>query len=397
MTEDRYRARGVSAQKEDVHAAIRGQSAGLFPTAFCKIVEDALTGDPASCIAMHADGAGTKASLAWLYWRETDDLSVFRGLAQDALVMNLDDLLCVGALGPFLVSNAIGRNKRLVPGEAIREIVAGYEALAAQFTAWGLPVHLTGGETADVGDLVRTLIVDATATCRLPRQQVIANDRVTPGDVIVGLASYGQTSYEASPNSGIGSNGLTSARHDLLGGDYATRYPESYDPEMPAALRYAGPHRVGDALPGSPLTVGQALLSPTRTYAPVIRDLLAQAREDIHALVHCSGGGQTKVIRTGRGIHYVKDALFAPPPLFAEIRRASRAPWREVYQVFNMGHRMEVIGSERLVPVLEQIGKRYKLDVRVVGRCEASPIAPRNRVTVVAPDGERIEYDQPKD
>jgi phosphoribosylformylglycinamidine cyclo-ligase len=242
---------------------------------------------------------------------------------------------------------------------------------------------------------VRTLIVDATVTCRLRRQQVIANDRVTPGDLIIGLASSGQTAYEAAPNSGIGSNGLTSARHDLLGGDYAKRYPESYDPEMPAALRYAGPHRVGDALPGSPLTVGQALLSPTRTFAPVIRDLLEEVRDAVHALVHCTGGGQTKALRTGRGIHYLKDRLFAPPPLFAEIRRVSGTSWRELYQVFNMGHRMEVIGAERLVPVLEGIGQRYRLDVRVVGRCEASPIAPRNRVTILAPDGERIEYDEP--
>jgi phosphoribosylformylglycinamidine cyclo-ligase len=395
VTESRYRARGVSATKEDVHAAIRGQDSGLFPGAFCTIVEDVLTGDPSWCVAMHADGAGTKSSLAYLYWRETGNRSVFRGLAQDALVMNVDDLLCVGAQGPFLVSNTIGRNLRLVPGEAIREIVAGYEALAMQFTAWGLPLRLTGGETADVGDLVRTLIVDATVTVRLRRERVIANNRVKPGDVIVGLASFGQTDYESAYNSGIGGNGLTSARHDLLGADYAARFPETFDPELPVALRYSGPYRLTDPLPGTPLTVGRALLCPTRTYAPLIRDLLETERDAVSALVHCTGGGQTKSLRTGQGIHYVKDRLFPLPPLFAEIRRVTGAPWRELYQVFNMGHRMEVIGAERLVPLLEEIGKRHQLEVRVVGHCEPSPIAPRNRVTVVAPDGERIEYDGP--
>jgi phosphoribosylformylglycinamidine cyclo-ligase len=396
MTENnRYSRRGVSAAKEDVHAAIAGGDAGLFPGAFCKIVPDSLGGDPDFCLAMHADGAGTKSALAYLVWRETGDLSVFRGLAQDALVMNLDDLLCVGARGPFLVSNTIGRNKRLVPGEALREIVQGYEALAAQFTAWGLPMHLTGGETADVGDLVRTLIVDSTAAVRMRRDEVIANDRVRPGDVIVGLASFGQTTYESTYNSGIGGNGLTSARHDLLGGGYAAKYPESCDPGMPNDVRYSGPHRVSDPLPNTSLTVGQALLSPTRSYAPVIRDLLDSNRDAVHALIHCTGGGQTKVIRTGRGQHYVKDQPFPPPPLFAEIRRVTNTPWREMYQVFNMGHRMEVIGDERLLPVLEEIGKRYNLEVRVVGHVEASPIAPRNRVTVIAPDGERLEYDQP--
>ena len=396
VTDPRYEARGVSATKDEVHAAIRGQSPGLFPGAFCKIVADTLAGDPAWCVAMHADGAGTKASLAYLHWRETGDLSAFRGLAQDALVMNLDDLLCVGALGPFLVSNTIGRNKRLVPGEALREIVEGYEALAAQYAQWDIPVHLSGGETADVGDLVRTLIVDATATVRMRRDRVIANDRVRAGDVIVGLASFGQTTYETAYNSGIGSNGLTSARHDLLGADYAARYPESFDPAMPSELRYSGPHRLGDPLPGTPLTIGQALLSPTRSYAPAIRELLEQARNAIGAIVHCSGGGQTKILRTGSGLHYVKDRLFAPPPLFAELRRVTGAPWRELYQVFNMGHRMEVIGRESLVPVLEQIGQRFRLDVRVVGHCEQSPIAPRNRVTAVAPDGEKIVYDAPE-
>jgi phosphoribosylformylglycinamidine cyclo-ligase len=390
----RYESRGVSAAKEDVHAAVRGSDAGLFPGAFCKIVADSLAGDPDYCLAMHADGAGTKSALAYLVWRETGDLSVFRGLAQDALVMNLDDLVCVGALGPFLVSNTIGRNKRLVPGEAIREIVQGYEELAERLARWDIAVHLTGGETADVGDLVRTLVVDATVTARMRRDRVIANDRVQAGDVIVGLASFGQTTYEQAYNSGIGSNGLTSGRHDLLGGSYATTYPETCDPDTPPDLRYAGPHRVSDPLPGTAVNIGQALLSPTRTYLPVIRDALDTERGALHALIHCTGGGQTKALRTGTGLHYVKGSLFEPPPIFAEIRRVSGTPWREMYRVFNMGHRMEVIGDERLVPVLEDIGKRYNLGVKVVGRVENSPVAPRNRVTIVAPDGERIDYDQ---
>ncbi|MCZ6749776.1 MAG: AIR synthase-related protein [SAR324 cluster bacterium] len=393
MTEpDHYRARGVSAQKEEVHAAIRDTDPGLFPGAFCKIVPDRLSGDERYCLAMHADGAGTKSSLAYLMYRETGDAGVFRGIAQDALTMNLDDLLCVGTLGPFLVSNAIGRNARLVPGEVIGEIVAGFEAQAARWADWGIEVVLTGGETADVGDLVRTVIVDATATARMRRTDVIANAGVKPGDVIVGLASAGETVYEPGYNSGMGSNGLTSARHDLLAAEYGERYPESFDPLMPQGLSYGGPHRLGDPLPGTPLTVGQALLSPTRSYAPAIKPLLDRAREQVSALVHCTGGGQTKVLRTGRGIHYVKDNLFPLPPLFAEIRRVTQAPWRELYRTFNMGHRMEIIGGEGLVPVLEAIGQEIGLDVRVVGHCEASPDGGRNRVTLTDPDGEQVVY-----
>ena len=382
-------------QKTDVHAAVRDTDPGLFPGAFCKIIADDLTGDRAYCLAMHADGAGTKASLAYLVYRETGDATVFRGIAQDALVMNIDDLLCVGASGPFLVSNAIGRNKILVPGDVVSQIVAGFEEQATQFAQWGMDVVLTGGETADVGDLVRTVIVDATAVARMRRDRVIANDRVRPGDVIVGLASFGQTTYEERYNSGIGSNGLTSARHDLLHADYAGRYPESFDPAMPADLVFSGPHHLETHLPGTQVSVGSALLSPTRTYAPVVRALLESHREHISALVHCTGGGQTKVLRTGTRIHYVKDHPFPPPPLFAEIQRVSGAPWREMYQVFNMGHRMEIIGNERLVPIVEKICAGYNLECRVVGHCEASPDGPQNRVTLTAPDGEEIIYPVP--
>lgn len=384
---DRYKARGVSAQKEEVHAAIAGADAGLFPSAFCKIVPDHLTGDPEWCIAMHADGAGTKSALAYLYYRETGDASVFRGIAQDALVMNLDDLLCVGATGPFLLSNTIARNARRVPGEVLAEIIAGYEALARQFAEWGIPIVPTGGETADLGDLVGTLVVDATLVTRLPRRQVVANDRVKPGDLIIGLASYGQTTYEAAYNAGMGSNGLTSARHDLLRKEYAARYPETFDPDLPEHLRYAGPFRLGDPLPGAPVTVGQALLSPTRTYAPLLAPLLREQRGAISALIHCTGGGQTKCLRAGRGIHFIKDNLFPPPPLFQAIRRLTHTPWREMYQVFNMGHRMEIIGDPTLLPVVERLGRVLNLEVRVVGRCEASGDPVRNRLTLHTPGG----------
>ncbi len=384
---DRYQARGVSARKEEVHAAIRGSDPGLFPGAFCKLVPDVLTGDPAWCLAMHADGAGTKAALAYLVWRETGDAQVFRGLAQDALVMNVDDLLCVGALGPFVLSNTIGRNARRVPGEVLAELIAGYDEQAQRFTEWGLQVLPTGGETADLGDLVATLVVDATVTSRLRRADVIANDRARPGHLIYGLASFGQTAYEAAYNSGIGCNGLTSARHDLLHRDYAQRYPETCDAQSPAALRYAGPFHVQDALPGTLLTVGQALLSPTRTYAPVLRALLAGHRDQVSALIHCTGGGQTKCLRVGQGLHYVKDALFPLPPLFQTIKDVSGTSWREMYQVFNMGHRFEVIGPPSLQAPLEAICRGFNLEMRVVGHCEAASDPPRNEVTLHTPGG----------
>ncbi len=387
---DRYKSRGVSAQKEDVHAAIAGSDPGLFPSAFCKIVPDDLTGDPEWCLAMHADGAGTKSALAYLYYRDTGDVSVFRGIAQDALVMNLDDLLCVGATGPFLLSNTIGRNARRVPGEVLGEIIAGYEGLARQFREWGITIISTGGETADVGDLVGTLMVDATVVTRMRRDHVIANNRVQPGDVIIGLASFGQTTYESRYNAGIGSNGFTSARHDLLHPEYAARFPETFDPDLEPALRYSGPFRLADPLPGTPVTVGQALLSPTRTYAPLLVELLRLRSDRISALVHCTGGGQTKCLRAGRGIHYVKDHLFPPPPLFQTIRRVTNTAWRELYQVFNMGHRMEIIGAPALVPEVERLASALHLEVRVIGHCEASPDAPRNRLTVHTPGGVEV-------
>ena len=393
MSSERYRARGVSPQKEDVHAALRHADRGLFPQAFCKLVPDVLGGSAEHALAMHADGAGTKAALAYVAWREWGDASVFRGIAQDALVMNIDDLLCVGATGPFLLSNTIGRNARLVSGEVLRELLAGYEDVCAAYSRWGLQVHATGGETADVGDLVRTLIVDATVATRLRRDAVVSNAGVRPGDVIIGLASDGQAAWEAEPNSGIGSNGLTSARHDLLHADYAQRYPESCEPGLPAHLRYSGPYHLDDPLPDSTLSVGRALLSPTRSYAPLLKPLLDGHRGLISALVHCTGGGQTKCRHAGRGMHYVKDNPFAPPALFRAIRQVTGTSWAELYQVFNMGHRMEIIGAAALLPALEALGREFNIAVRQVGHCEANTDPVRNRVTVTAPDGELVTYE----
>ena len=382
---ERYKARGVSASKAEVHEAVRQSHPGLYPGAFCKLVPDTLSGSPDHALAMHADTAGTKSVLAYLYFKETGDAEVFAGIAQDALVMNLDDLLCVGATGPFLVSNTIGRNARLVPGEVLRAIIGGYEALAQRFAQWGIALDLTGGETADVGDLVRTVDVGATVVARMPRAQVIANDRVRPGDVIIGLASDGQAAYEPEHNSGIGCNGLTSARHDLLTREYAAKYPETLDPGIPESLRYCGPHRVTDPLAGTPLTIGKALLSPTRTYAPLLMGLLREARPMVHALVHCTGGGQTKCLRTGSGIRYIKDNLFPPPPLFARIREVTGTPWREMYQVFNMGHRMEIIGRPALVPLVQALAQPLGLEVRVVGACHKG--GPANQVVLHTPGG----------
>ncbi|MDH4225375.1 MAG: AIR synthase-related protein [Deltaproteobacteria bacterium] len=392
---DRYAGRGVSAQKEEVHAAISTEDPGLYPFAFTKLVADSLTGDPDYCLAVHADGAGTKSALAYLYFRETGDTSVFKGLAQDSLVMNTDDLFCVGAAGPFLLSNTIGRNKRLVPGEVIREIITGYAEQVNRFKGWGVEVVATGGETADVGDVVRTLLVDSTLTARLPRNRVVANDRVKPGDVIIGLASFGQAAYEDVYNSGIGSNGLTSARHDLLVSRYGQTYPETFEPGMPPHLSYCGPFGLQDPLESTPLTIGQALLSPTRSYGPLIIPLLAGYRDQINALVHCTGGGQTKCLRAGQAIHYIKDNLFEPPPLFAAIQRVTGTPWREMYQVFNMGHRMEIIGEPSLLPVVKELGQQFGVDVRQVGVCRAAQNQDRqdgiqgqgNRVSLHTPGG----------
>ncbi|MDR1756589.1 MAG: phosphoribosylformylglycinamidine cyclo-ligase [Culturomica sp.] len=367
--DERYNRRGVSASKEDVHAAIQNIDKGLFPKAFCKIVPDYLGGDPAWCNVMHADGAGTKSSLAYLYWKETGDLSVWKGIAQDALIMNIDDLLCVGAADNILLSSTIGRNKNLIPGEVISAIINGTEELLEEYARLGVRIYSTGGETADIGDLVRTIVVDSTVTCRMKREEVISNDRIRPGDVIVGLASYGQATYETAYNGGMGSNGLTSARHDVFANYLAKRYPESYDNAVPAELVYAGKCRLTDPVEGTGADAGKLVLSPTRTYAPVIKRILDLYRKEIHGMVHCSGGAQTKVMHFVEHMHVVKDNLFPVPPLFRLIREQSGTPWEEMYKVFNMGHRMELYVSEELAPALIEISKSFNIDAQVVGRC----------------------------
>ena len=369
----RYSERGVSASKEDVHEAIKNVDKGLFPKAFCKIVPDYLTADPEYCIVMHADGAGTKSSLAYMYWQETGDLSVWKGIAQDALVMNLDDLLCVGATENIMLSSTIGRNKNLVPGEVISAIIRGTEELIEELSSFGVEIHSTGGETADVGDLVRTIIVDSTVTARMKRSKVIDNSRISAGDVIVGLASYGQASYESSYNGGMGSNGLTSARHDVFGKYLKDKYPESYDPKVPDELVYSGSMRLTDPVPGTGLDAGKLVLSPTRTYAPVIQKLLQKIdRRDIHGMVHCSGGAQTKILHFIDELHVIKDNLFDLPPLFRLIQEESATDWREMYQVFNCGHRMEIYLDESLAGKVIEIAGEYGVDARIIGRVEAS-------------------------
>jgi phosphoribosylformylglycinamidine cyclo-ligase len=369
---DNYARRGVSAGKEDVHFAIQSLDKGLFPNAFCKVLPDLLSGDEAYCSIMHADGAGTKSALAYLYWKETGDASVWRGIAQDALVMNLDDMLCAGATGPFLFSNTIGRNPFHVDRTVLAEIMQGMEDVFAMLQQHGIYAVNTGGETADVGDVVRTLIFDATAMTRLPRAEIITNERIAPGDVIVGLASYGQASYESQYNSGIGSNGLTNARHDLLHHDYAAKYPESFSPQVPGELVYAGPHRLTDAVPEIGLDVGRLLLSPTRTFLPIMKPLLAEYHEQIHGLIHCTGGGQTKVMKFVRNLHVIKDHLFETPPVFRMIQAASGATWREMYQVFNMGHRLEIYTDEATAEQIITQAKRFHVPAQVIGRCEQS-------------------------
>lgn len=370
MSYNRYQARGVSASKEDVHRAIRNIDKGLFPKAFCKIVEDRLGGDPYWCNIMHADGAGTKSVLAYLYWKETGDLSVWKGIAQDALVMNLDDLLCVGATDNILLSSTIGRNKLKIPGEVIAAIISGTEELCRDLRELGVGIYLTGGETADVGDMVRTIIVDSTVICRMKRSEVISADRISAGDVIIGLASFGQASYEKGYNGGMGSNGLTSARHDVFARYLAGKYPESFDPEVPRELVYSGSRELkGDVgMPG--MDAGRLVLSPTRTYAPVIRRILEEYRSEIHGLIHCSGGAQTKVMHFVDGVHVIKDNLFALPPLFRMIREESGTGWKEMYQVFNMGHRMEIYVKPELADALMEISQSFHIDARVVGRVE---------------------------
>ena len=369
---ERYKSRGVSAKKTDVLQAIQRVDKGLFPLAFCKVVADHLGGDPAYCNIMHADGAGTKASLAYIYYRETGDLSVFEGIAQDTTVINVDDLLCVGVYDHLLLSSTIGRHGKRIPGLVIKAIIEGHEKVVARYAELGITLVTTGGETADLGDLVQTLVVDSTVMARWPRNRILTNDRILPGDIIIGLSSSGQTSYETQYNSGIGSNGLTSARHELLHSDYGKRYPESYDREMAPELAYAGPYHLDDPLPGTSLTIGRALLCPTRTYAPVLKELLKNHFHKISAVIHCSGGGQTKCLNFGRGIHYVKNRLFPIPPLFRTIQQVSQTSWREMYEVFNMGHRMEILGSPDLLPVAEAIGEKYELAIQQVGFCDKS-------------------------
>ena len=372
MDNQRYMMRGVSASKEDVHNAIKNIDKGIFPRAFCKIIPDILGGDPDYCNIMHADGAGTKSSLAYVYWRETGDLSVWRGIAQDALIMNIDDLICVGAVDNILVSSTIGRNKMLIPGEVISAIINGTDELLAELRNLGIGVYATGGETADVGDLVRTIIVDSTVTCRMRREDVIDNANIRPGDVIVGLASFGKATYEKEYNGGMGSNGLTSARHDVFARYLADKYPESYDHAVPEDLVYSGHLRLTDAVEGSPVDAGRLVLSPTRTYAPVIKRVLDEHRHDIHGMVHCSGGAQTKVLHFVDGVRVVKDNLFPVPPLFKAIKEQSGTDWAEMYKVFNMGHRMEVYLSEQHAQDIIDISRSFGIDARVIGRVEPS-------------------------
>ena len=387
MDNNIYAKRGVSAGKEDVHNAIKNIDKGLFPKAFCKIVPDILGGDEAYCNIMHADGAGTKSSLAYIYWKETRDLGVWKGIAQDAIIMNMDDLLCVGATDNILLSSTIGRNKQLLPGEVIAAIINGTEEILAELRNHGISIYSTGGETADVGDLVRTIIVDSTVTCRMKREDVISNDRIQAGDVVVGLASYGQATYESEYNGGMGSNGLTSARHDVFNKAVAEKFPESFDPGIPYDLVFSGKKSLTDKIdiPGfGTMDAGKLVLSPTRTYAPVIKKVLEQFRPQIHGMVHCSGGAQTKVLHFIENLHVIKDNLFPVPPLFSLIQEQSGTPWKEMYQVFNMGHRMELYVPEAIAADIISISRSFNIDAQVIGRVEA---AAEKKVTVKAPAG----------
>jgi phosphoribosylformylglycinamidine cyclo-ligase len=369
----RYAQRGVSASKEDVHQAIKNVDKGLFPQAFCKIVPDYLTNDEAYCLVMHADGAGTKSSLAYMYWKETGDISVWKGIAQDALIMNIDDLLCVGATDNIMLSSTIGRNKNRIPGEVISAIINGTEELISELKAHGVTIHSTGGETADVGDLVRTIIVDSTVTARLKRKDVINNANIKAGDVIVGLESYGQATYETSYNGGMGSNGLTSARHDVFHKYLAEKYPESFDAEVPEDLVYSGQAKLTDAVENSPIDAGKLVLSPTRTYAPIIKKILSQYKaDDIHGMVHCSGGAQTKILHFIESLHIIKDNLFEVPPLFKLIQEQSKTDWKEMYQVFNCGHRMELYVNPKVAQDIIAISKSFNVEAKIIGRVEAS-------------------------
>ena len=388
MSNQRYDLRGVSASKEDVHNAIKNVDKGLYPKAFCKIIPDILGGDPEYCNIMHADGAGTKSSLAYLYWKETGDISVWKGIAQDALIMNIDDLLCVGATDNILLSSTIGRNKLLIPGEVISAIINGTEELLKELRDLGVNIISTGGETADVGDLVRTIIVDSTVTCRMKRSDVIDNANIKAGDVIVGLSSYGQATYEKEYNGGMGSNGLTSARHDVFAKYLAEKYPESYDMNVPNELIYSGNTKLTDSVDGVDIDAGKLVLSPTRTYAPVIKKILDLMRDKIHGMVHCSGGAQTKILHFIQNKHIIKDNLFPTPPLFKLIQEQSGTDWKEMYKVFNMGHRMEIYLSPEYAEDIIKIAQSFNIDARIVGRVEDSQ---ENKLTILSEYG-KFEY-----
>ena len=376
----RYAQRGVSASKEDVHNAIKNINKGLFPKAFCKIVPDYLTNDTNYCLIMHADGAGTKSSLAYMYWKETGDISVWKGIAQDALIMNIDDLLCVGATDNIMLSSTIGRNKNKIPGEVLSAIINGTEDLIAELKKFGVTIHSTGGETADVGDLVKTIIVDSTVTARIKRADVINNANIKAGDVIVGLASFGQATYETEYNGGMGSNGLTSARHDVFHKELAKKYPESFDASVPEELVYSGNIQLTDAVKNSPLNAGKLVLSPTRTYAPIIKEILSKYNaHTVHGIIHCSGGAQTKILHFIDNLHVVKDNMFAVPPLFQLIQEQSKTQWKEMYQVFNCGHRMELYVAPEIAKEIIAISKSFHVDAQIVGRVEEST---RKKLTI---------------
>ena len=386
MSDNRYQSRGVSAGKEDVHNAIKKVDKGLFPQAFCKIVPDYLTGDEDYCCIMHADGAGTKSSLAYMYWKKTGDIRVWKGIAQDALIMNIDDLLCVGATGPILLSSTIGRNKNLITGEVLSQIINGTEELLEDLRSHGIEIHSTGGETADVGDLVRTIIVDSTVIARMKRSDVISNDKIKAGDVIVGLSSYGKATYESEYNGGMGSNGLTSARHDVFHKSLASEFPESFDPQVPEDLVYSGSKTLTEFIENCPLDAGKLVLSPTRTYAPIIKSILEKCQGKIHGMVHCSGGAQTKILHFVKNLHIIKDHLFPIPPLFEMIQKESQTDWQEMYKVFNMGHRMELYLPAEFANEIIAISKSFGVDAQVIGRVES---ANRAQVTI---DGEKGKY-----
>jgi len=386
--ESKYIKRGVSSQKEDIHNAIKDIDKGLYPKAFCKVMPDILGGDPEYCCIMHADGAGTKSSLAYLYWKETGDMSVWKGIAQDSIVMNLDDLLCAGACNNIFLSSTIGRNKNLIPGEVISALINGTEEILEDLRKLGVGIWLTGGETADIGDLVRTIVVDSTVVARLKRSEVISNHNIKPGDVIVGFASYGQTTYEKEYNSGMGSNGLTSARHDVFSSYLAEKYPESYDPSLPDELVYAGKLKLTDQPEDLPMNIGKLVLSPTRTYSPVVKTILDNMRDEIHGMIHCSGGGQTKILHFIDKMHVVKDNLFPLPPLFRIIHEQSGTEWKEMYQVFNMGHRLEIYTDIKNAEALIGIAGEFNLEARVIGHCEPSD---RKRLSIISPFG-KFDY-----